>query len=1287
MTKIVFLAVSLSAASFATTLVKEIQVTNTQAVVWVNTDQSGNCTFAVSETGASSPVNDVNETLFPGSSSDARTGSVVQGQDHWFVAGTRTAAPGPAGIWYSRALAANTAHSGTVTCGSDMAVPFQFTTSPIPMGVTYTDPVPFNIRALGNYAVPTFDFTDLTKMYVDPQTGFKFRLLTGPGQVPLQADTVTPQTSTTTNPGNTQGEILTATNWSNSSNCLVYGGSACSYAASAQDVLTVRLAGWVGPGAFGNYAWNWENTLGSLGSALSGIDSYQLALTCNGSGSAIQVDVAYTFNGVNQGTEWETQTCPASTATVTYPSSLDGSGLAAWQSANYPAIPAVIWEIGQEKMAVNTNGTAVAAATGTFNLDPRILAAGSKITINGTEYTIASVNSATSVTLTGSAGTQTAVTAYISNFGVMIRKHSATAGTLNVYGPQVRMAASASFNNSGSGFITQCSALTATDSGGHTGRFCIFSNVSFGGGAIYFVTDDLQARFVGNAIMPSGGSGQDAYSGVNYSGQSMFDNSDPNSWWVSTTYTSGALAGTPTLLKATYNPSGVAGCAIAANYQAIPLDPNYNFSNENNCNITYSELTLQSAGHGIWSQLPSALTGGKFGNGSNLGLAFIQDGYAIFQITASGQNTEAWLVDVSLSTGLVTGAFSTYMNTASTTGSYPCRGCTYHADVPSDQSAPYYGFATEDAYGGGGNTGDGPYYLAVTTPLTTTPAYTPAQCASAFPSMSTTVSWLLPYSSGCDEITLAGSDNIPCNPTSSTWEVAHMPACTWSQTSVSGGSSTQWQAGAIMPGDWIIDLVAGQNEPMAFALNISGTTWVIIRAIDAPHSPEMLRTGLTPLAHTLAGSPSAWIAAIRCNMPGTNAVSVSEATGAGIIWDRWWYGTGHGVIRSAGVIGATVYPDVSFVTGTSVRIGTLPGTANTPETSRIFNGAPFGGKVGVSGFNYVQSHPGWDGNASSFVDMAPLASSAGGVFTLWLQPGTVNVTGTLYKIPAANAFIAEDKRRLALAVWSGMFNFQDVSGAEAISGTAVDNYNYCSIDYAGATCGQAGETVGDVFMNIPAATVDGYAGGVFDYNRANAAPLGQEPLAVLQYYFKNLSSQNRGNDGRWERRVTTGFARYNGQDTYSNAKVIPNSTLLLFNCGTPNLQRPQDLCFGQMPADDPPSIETGGSFYNRPIPVAARARYAEIQFGYAENGDPSQLFCTTRQEACNTSSPSGTPYNWEGEPRTLQNCSTGCMLQIPVIPGRVVYYRARWSDDGMNWTNSSIGVTTAPTRPVLGSRR
>jgi len=199
-----------------------------------------------------------------------------------------------------------------------------------------------------------------------------------------------------------------------------------------------------------------------------------------------------------------------------------------------------------------------------------------------------------------------------------------------------------------------------------------------------------------------------------------------------------------------------------------------------------------------------------------------------------------------------------------------------------------------------------------------------------------------------------------------------------------------------------------------------------------------------------------------------------------------------------------------------------------------------------------------------------------------------------------------------------------------LTGGPQDNYKYCSIDYPGATCGQANEVVGDMFMNIPQATIDGYSGGAYDLNRPNAVPLGQEPMAVLQYDFSQLAPQTLENLGRWERRITTGFARYNGQDTYSNAKVISHSNLILFNCGTPNLQRIGDLCLGKMPGDAPSTTSApGNDFVPITILVQGQVQYAEVQFGYAENGPPEQLFCTTRQEACNTSSPPGTPFNWD----------------------------------------------------------
>ena len=69
-----------SPSAQAVTTVTVSDITNTQAVIKVVTDQPGNCTYQLSETqDLSAPVNDVNATLFPGSNSDARATSVVQG--------------------------------------------------------------------------------------------------------------------------------------------------------------------------------------------------------------------------------------------------------------------------------------------------------------------------------------------------------------------------------------------------------------------------------------------------------------------------------------------------------------------------------------------------------------------------------------------------------------------------------------------------------------------------------------------------------------------------------------------------------------------------------------------------------------------------------------------------------------------------------------------------------------------------------------------------------------------------------------------------------------------------------------------------------------------------------------------------------------------------------------------------------------------------------------------------------------------------------------------------------
>ena len=1246
---------SSTAQAVTTVDVTKIQATNTQAVIPVATDQPGNCKWVVTELGSAVPVNDVNPKIFVGSNSGARSGSVSIVGYHFFVVGTRTAGQGADGKWYSRALTANTAYAGTVTCGGDEPVGYQFQTPDIPLGVTYTDSLPYNSRALGSYALPTIDFSDLTKWYIDPQTGFKFKLLTGPGQMPENSNVYFGSLQLESHPGNVDGEA-SGVNWLNPAGGLVSDGSYAIYTAPSQDVLTLRLASGCPYGECSGYDWDNVNGSGN-GYHCINIDAYILQLTGNGAGTSIPVDVALSWNGVTPGSDWQTITLPASNGMVSYPANL-APGFAGWQGPNHPIIPGMYWHTVQQKTIVNTNSVTVTyVGAAHFSLDPRILTAGSKITINGTEYTIASVDSATQLTLTSNAGNLTNATAYLSNFSVLVRKHNAAPGTLNIDGAAVTTTFSNSFSNGGSGFQNACSHLTSTDSAGDTGRFCLFQSHE-GEDGIYWVTNNLDSRFVGRAyLIPSSlGVTSDEFTNGFYHGLSLFDTNDPNSWWTTAGLVSG---GHNTLVKITYNPAGVAGCQQTADYRALAPNATYDANSADNCNLTYTEVTRPSEGKDLYTQIGNVSgipTSDKMGNGCNL--SFVQNGYGV--VTCSQQqDSEAWVVTVNLSTGLVQGVWSTYMNA----GKGSCRACVLHGVGPGTPTDNWF-YLIYNSYPGGPVSGLGPYNLTINTGLTATPSISATACQSLV--IDPSVAWMLQYADGCDQVTYAGGDGIPCDPDPSPWEASNMPACSWHN------GWTQWQAGAVQIGDWFQDPATGYELFVIGAK--TGNVVTLLRNVNVPHGPDMaVNTGI-PIQY-LRAHAAGWTAGIWCSYHQNAFINVTtETDGTGMLWDRKFFDFNHGVLRSPGIISAEWYDGLGF--GESVRMGTYPSAANQPQTTDVLNMGNFAGATGLGGLNYLQSHPGWDGNLSSFTDMAPMAPSNGGSFTLWPQTGVIPVGGSLYKLPAANAYIPLDTRRLATAVWSGMYNFRDVSGTGGLTGTAAQGQSYCVIAYPGATCGQPGEVVGDIFLNIPQATIDGYAGGTYDLNRVNVVPLGQEPMAALQYYFAPLTTAGTYYVGRWERRITTGFGRYNGQDTYSNAKLIFNSNILLFNCGTPNLQRIGDICAGIMPSDPTGNAlnQANNGFRQYPVGVKVGAQYAEVQFGYAENGAPSQYFCASRQEPCNTSNPPNVPFNWEGEPRSLTPCTGGCTINIPVLPGRVVYYRTRLSADGVNWMNGPMQV-------------
>lgn len=75
-----------------------------------------------------------------------------------------------------------------------------------------------------------------------------------------------------------------------------------------------------------------------------------------------------------------------------------------------------------------------------------------------------------------------------------------------------------------------------------------------------------------------------------------------------------------------------------------------------------------------------------------------------------------------------------------------------------------------------------------------------------------------------------------------------------------------------------------------------------------------------------------------------------------------------------------------------------------------------------------------------------------------------------------------------------------------------------------------------------------------------------------------------------------------------------------------------------------------------------------VQFGYAENGLPSEYRCTSRLEACAVDSlvvNESDPFKWASETPGWIPCSGGrCKAEIPRIPGRVLFSRVFFRNAG-----------------------
>lgn len=450
------LLLAFTALASATTTIQNITANATTAVITVSTDQAGNCTFRVMEgTSLSSyvPINDVNTTLFPGSNSDARFGSVITGNTHVFIAGERFSPAVPMRAsdtyYYSRALALSTQHIAGATCGSDAEVTATFWTINPPFGSPYPDsffpfdPTPSG-NTIGNEATPTVFTTSLytgsphdgagkDQVIIDPATGMKLKAVMGPGDYGDQG-------------GNKQFNALTlgiATNWTNPGNIVAYpaaGVTSCSgTCVSSQSPLEVTFSLIAAGGP--NFGFTPPRKTDDVRMRLTGCDDaassadrvWQVALSAHP--KLLEVDTNWVdFPALPQCVAGGTGTV----ATVTAPSNSPAPDFSAWVANTSISLPSPEVSFYSGTMTCASGAcsdpvcvsTTYAAGHNCFNINWKtgdaLTVAGSNPTCPSNICTIASVTNARALTLQQSLTISSA--AWSGTFGAFLVRKKTTTG-------------------------------------------------------------------------------------------------------------------------------------------------------------------------------------------------------------------------------------------------------------------------------------------------------------------------------------------------------------------------------------------------------------------------------------------------------------------------------------------------------------------------------------------------------------------------------------------------------------------------------------------------------------------------------------------------------------------------------------------------------------------------------------------------------------------------------------------------------------------------------------------
>lgn len=1226
-----------------------IGATATQAVVRYTSPSDAPCQIKVTETDSLQSVPDTDPALFAGANLDNRLGSSSVGRSRLIVLGRRNAEKALNNRYASRALQAFTPHTLTVTCPTGTPRVLPFITANPPAGSTYPELPATAPDTFGRYAWPQIDWTNRQQKYVDPMTGVQLKLGTGPGDYGVVQSNVSFAAAFDPQQG-----------WTNLNNAINPDGQSVASTSSTKPLFLAlgKLdIDYQDAAGFGLYSWSVDDLRERLRGFSDDADPNNRAVNV-----CLSVDSG--------------QTCATDTLTLFAQRAVAGSIPLEIPSpaVPFPAAPFQRWGnriIPRQLIAPSSGAVTVAghtmrlsspspALTSYFNLNwpanSKIYLAGSAPSCPNNFCTISSVTSSVELELV-ELPTITASDYRAANFGLLISKKTST-GALFLRA-QVDLAGSKMFNLPFTGTGDICSPHSDTVSVSAVGlplaqplqgNLCVISSTSAQSALYFFIPATGELRLLSTFNRAYDPHPLDGGGGGYIVLPNSFDPVDPR-----------VIYGLADTGNSTIYYKSVFRGRYTGDYRALSTV----YTTTSNDQMVWTNLTPKSQNRDLGSQLAALRPDYHPEIFPYINATGVMGRRFIFS-ASSGQDNPCLVGLVDLQTGNV--------SVKDSWSQYPGRWGTCHAIQPLGSQDWMIAFINPARYSSPGVSLAGPWRTPVIEVFknqqwntdTTLSRNDVEQCPADLP-----LAWQQLGATGnqCVRIRVAGE---PCSPFPSDRERTLFP-CPY--------STSKSLLQPLAEGDILIDL---QISVLHEQFRIVRKTVIDPQKIELVLQRRASCSQDVPLS--FFDHSAGW---------GLNAVQ-----NGGCYASAWWLNLNQpetpwliddpALTSSHNDIGPSPTPQrfssirgpnrVRFDQNIPTQIG-KPFAQLTPETT-AFAGST--ASIRESGFietypssrqwNAPPSERGWAMDFHAYqAGLGLIAEAPLNLFTpvVQISPGFSHV----YLINTPNSSF--DRKRVPYLAWAGRNLLRDISGPGSRI-TDSDLYSFCVADKAGECVpGSIGQ---NTYINVPQISIDPGSTRCVTNHYASNYPcvVTANPLGAWAVQWDTTRPDFSGGTVR---RLTMALSGPGRQYTFANSHPTPDGKWAWLPGYWLDGYR-TDLLLVKLPPwpwrDNLQRQNFQPVKYT--IQAMAGASYARVRFGYAENGPVESFYCTARQESCTAlgSINQSDPFAWISEANSSIACSTGCVVELPAISGRVMYYRV----ERLNSTGGVIATGPVEALPI-----